>query len=174
MSRRYALIAVCLLTLASGCVERRFVIITDPPGAAVWVNNKYVGPSPVTVPFGYYGNYQIQAEAPGYQTIKVVECISPPWYEYFPLEFFSENLLPFWLRDIRELNYKLERTQILSPDQTLQRAGHLRQEGAGVGVPPGQPGIPEGAVPQPVPQGPPPAPPPGPGAPRLLPPQPAS
>ena len=43
----------------SGCVERRYTIRTDPPGATVVVNGEEIGPSPASKSFIYYGDRKI-------------------------------------------------------------------------------------------------------------------
>jgi hypothetical protein len=45
--------------LATGCVQRTLEIRTEPPGADVLVDSKYVGKSPVTVPFVYGGVHEV-------------------------------------------------------------------------------------------------------------------
>ena len=84
-----------VLALLSGCVERRFVIESSPPGATVLVNNRRVGVTPVDVPFTYYGTYLITLEMDGYQTRTIQQKVSPTWYSYPPVDFIVENLNPF-------------------------------------------------------------------------------
>jgi hypothetical protein len=148
----------------SGCVDRRFVVETDPPGAIVYVNGYRVGATPCDVPFTYYGTYHFEFQRDGYQTLVVDECVKTPWYEWFPLEFFSENLLPYTVRDIHTIRKQLEPLQILSPQEIKVRADQLRAQGQALGValpaaPPPVPGVEAGPPPQPlVPPGPVPAP----------------
>ncbi len=92
-----------VLAMVSGCVERRFVIESTPPGAKVFVNNRMVGSTPVDVPFTYYGTYLITLEMDGYQTRTIEQHVSPTWYSYPPIDFIVENLNPFKLSDIRRL-----------------------------------------------------------------------
>ncbi len=141
---------------AGGCVDRRFVVETDPPGAIVYVNGYRVGATPCDVPFTYYGTYHFEFQRDGYQTLVVNECVKAPWYEYFPLEFFSENLLPYTLRDIRPIRKPLEPLQLLSPQEIKARADQLRAQGQALGTPlPAPAPAPEaGPPPQPVPPGP--------------------
>src|SRR4051794_35158058 len=100
--------AAACLTLVSGCVERRFVITSDPPGAIVYENGRPIGPTPVDRNFVYYGTYRFTLVRDGYQTLVVDEPIKAPWFEWFPLDFVSENLWPFWVRDVRRVHYKME------------------------------------------------------------------
>jgi len=47
--------------------------------------------------FVYYGKYRFTLMAPGLETLHVEENITPPWYEWWPLDFFFETLWPFEL-----------------------------------------------------------------------------
>src|SRR5437879_5241266 len=79
----------------TGCVDRRYVVYTDPPGAIVLRNNQPLGASPADDHFTYYGTYHFTIIKEGYETLQVDQHIPPPWYEYFPLEFVSEYLVPW-------------------------------------------------------------------------------
>lgn len=89
------------------------IIETTPSGARVYVDDEPVGESPVTVPFTYYGTRKITIEKLDiqnrllYERKIVFEEIKAPIYEYFPLDFFSEILLPVKLEDNHILSYKL-------------------------------------------------------------------
>src|SRR4029079_18007215 len=50
-------VAVCA-ALLTGCVDRKYIITTNPPGAVVYVNNVQLGASPVDNHFVYYGDYE--------------------------------------------------------------------------------------------------------------------
>src|SRR5690242_18480040 len=81
--------------LLAGCVERRYVVTTDPPGAVVLRNYQNIGASPADDHFVYYGNYHFTIIKDGYATLQVDQKIPTPWYEYFPLDFISEALVPW-------------------------------------------------------------------------------
>src|SRR5437868_4852974 len=87
--------------LLAGCVERRFVIESDPPGALVLVNGQPLGATPVDGHFLFYGKYQFTLIKDGYETLQVEECFRAPWYQYFPVDFLSENIYPGKVEDIR-------------------------------------------------------------------------
>ncbi len=46
-----ALLMLAALGLLSGCVERRYTIRSDPPGATVIVNGEEIGPAPASKSF---------------------------------------------------------------------------------------------------------------------------
>jgi hypothetical protein len=118
-----------IVGLLAGCVERRLLIKTDPPGAMVYVNDKRIGPSPATVPFIYYGTYRIKLEADGYQTQVINEKVSAPVYEYPPLDFVVENLNPFKISDNQEFLYRLVPMTRPNLDELRIRAEELRERG---------------------------------------------
>lgn len=47
----------------SGCVERKITVISNPEGALLTLNDVEVGRTPVTVPFTWYGDYDVQIRA---------------------------------------------------------------------------------------------------------------
>jgi hypothetical protein len=140
------LLAAAVAVGAAGCVERRYTILTDPPGAIVLENGKPVGPAPVTRPFTYYGDTVFTIIRDGYQTLKVRQPIRAPWYQYFPLDFIAENLIPWTLHDNHVWIYNLQPVQVEPPEAVYNRAEQLRQQGHAVGVPPTAL-LPPGAVP---------------------------
>src|SRR4051794_32563629 len=75
-------LALLLVGLPAGCVTRRYVITSDPPGAIVYRDNQYLGPTPVEEPFVYYGKYRFRLVADGYQVMDVEPELVPPWYEW--------------------------------------------------------------------------------------------
>jgi hypothetical protein len=136
--------------LAAGCVERRYLITTDPPMATVYENDRPIGASPVDRPFIYYGKYRFTIVNDGYQTLVVDEYIRAPWYEWPILDFVSENLLPFTIRDKRHFHYKLPPMPLVPPEQIKAAAQNLRQRGQNIGVPLA-PAVPPVPAPAPVP-----------------------
>jgi hypothetical protein len=131
--------------LLTGCVERRFVVTTEPPGAIVFDEKGQRmgggdGAAPVDRPFIYYGDYQFTLVKDGYETQVVREKVRAPFYEWLLLDFFSENVIPWTVRDIRRFNYQLQPKQVVPPEIVLDRGNGLRQRGLAIGVPlPNQP-----------------------------------
>ena len=124
---RFALLAAVLGLLAAGCVERRVVIRSNPPGALVYVDDHEVGITPVAFSPIYYGNRKIRLVKDGCETKTVIEPMLPPWYEVPPLDFFSENAVPGTLHDTRTLDFQLERPRIVPKEELLARAEDLRR-----------------------------------------------
>lgn len=81
------------LTLASGCVERTITINSEPQGALVYLNDEEVGRTPLTVPFTYYGVYDVRLEKQGYAPLWTSHAAKAPWWETPGPDIFAE-LLP--------------------------------------------------------------------------------
>jgi hypothetical protein len=129
-----------LLALAAGCVERRMVITTEPFGAIVYdEKNIALSASPADKPFTYYGKYSFKIVKDGYETLIVEENVQPPWYEWIGLDFISETLVPWSLRDVRRFHYKLQPVVVVPPDQVLEKGTLLRARGLTTGEPLPQP-----------------------------------
>jgi hypothetical protein len=119
-------LAAALLSAQGGCVERRMTVRTNPPGALVYVDDYEIGATPVSTDFTYYGTRKIRIVKDGYETLTVMQPISTPWYEYPPIDFFTENLVLGKIRDQRILDYQLKPQMIVPTDQLLSRAEGLR------------------------------------------------
>jgi len=127
------LAAVVWLGALPGCVQRRLMIRSNPPGALVYVDDYEIGTTPVSTDFTYYGTRKIRLVKDGYETLTVLQPVPAPWYEIPPLDFFSENLVPGEIRDRRVLTYQLRPQMVVPTDQLLQRAQGLRTAAQGPG-----------------------------------------
>jgi hypothetical protein len=127
-NRRVQAILLLLFAVSafSGCVERRYTIRTDPPGATVLVNGEEIGPSPASKSFNYYGDRKITLILDGYQTKTLIQPIKAPWWDNYVTEFFTENLVPVSLRDERDYKYALEPSQTAPQGELRDRAESLR------------------------------------------------
>ncbi len=123
----FALLAAALCFLVAGCVERRVVIRSNPPGAQVYVDDHDVGITPVSISTIYYGNRKIRLVKDGCETKTVIQPVLPPWYEIPPLDFISENAIPGTLHDTRTLDFQLEPQRVVPQEELLARAESLRR-----------------------------------------------
>jgi len=121
------LAAVLACACQAGCVRRRLMIRSNPPGALVYVDNVPVGETPVATEFTYYGTRTVQLVKDGFETITVKQPVKPPWYELPGVEFISENLWPRELRDERVLDFQLEPQRITPMGKLKERAENLRR-----------------------------------------------
>lgn len=117
--------ATCLTP--AGCVRRRMTIRSNPPGALAFVDDQEIGLTPVSTDFTYYGTRKIQLFKDGYETVATKHRFPTPWYEVPPLDFISENLWPFEIRDERAVDFDLIPQQIVPNEKLLERAESLRR-----------------------------------------------
>lgn len=130
-------VALCV-TGTSGCVQRRLTVRSNPPGAQVYIDDYDIGTTPVSTSFLYYGTRKIRLVKDGYETLTVEQKIPAPWYQYFPLDFVSENLWPGEIRDEQSLDFQLAPQRLVPTELLLERAENLRSTSHSVGIaPPG-------------------------------------
>ena len=129
-NRKFGFVLFLMLScsLLTGCVSRRLTIRTNPSGALVKLNGKKLGFSPVSTDFIYYGTYEIELIKDGYETETIQQTISPPWYQRFPIDFVSDNLMPFRKTDRYEYTWPLRPKSMIPTDDLLNRANQLRSE----------------------------------------------
>ena len=128
MSWRVVYILTVLLGLSLvGCVDREMVITSRPAGALVFVSDVEVGRTPVTLPFTWYGDYDIILRRSGFQAVATHAQINPPIYEIPPFDLLSE-IAPWTYHDRRYLHYEMEKLVLPEEDELLQRAEALREK----------------------------------------------
>ena len=117
-----------LTPLFCGCVQRRMMIRSNPPGALVYIDDYEIGVTPIATNFTYYGTRQIRLVKDGFETLTVMERINPPWYQITPIDFVTENFVPGEIRDTRTLTYQLKPQTVCPPEELLSRAEQLRNQ----------------------------------------------
>lgn len=122
----FALAVCAMLTHATGCVQRRMTIRSNPPGAMVYVDDYPIGTTPVSTDFIYYGTRKIRLVAPGYETLTVMQPMPAPWYQWFGIDFFTENLWPGEIRDERSFDFQMTAATQVPTEQLLGHAEQLR------------------------------------------------
>lgn len=133
-------IAAALLAAASGCVQRRMTIRSNPPGALVYVDDYQIGTTPVSTDFVYYGTRKIRLVKDGYETLTVRQPFPLPWYQLFPIDFVTENLWPWEIRDERVVDLAMMPAGVTVPESVVARAEQVRAATAKtIPSPPAQP-----------------------------------
>lgn len=117
-----------LLSTALACIERTVTINTVPDGATVMLNDQEVGASPVTVPFTWYGNYDVVCRKPGYKTLKTNVKLTTPWYQLPVVDLFTECMVPFTVRDRRAFDLQLEQERPPTKAELLNRAAEAKAQ----------------------------------------------
>ena len=127
------LVSFCALALLSstGCVRRRMTIRTNPPGAQVFVDDQEVGTTPCSTGYVYYGTRKVTVIKDGYKTETLYHKFSAPWYQFPPLDFITENLLPREIRDERIVDVTLAPQEVVPEAALRARAEGLRRDAKG-------------------------------------------
>lgn len=152
MKRIACLAILMMVSLTAGCIERRFTIYSEPAGALVYYNNNYLGVTPVDGYVIYYGKQHFRLIKEGYETLDVVQEYPPPWYEWPGIDFVTENIYPFKVRDVRKFSYTMRPLQSISLDEVRQHAEELRARGQTIGVPAPPRAVAPSAAPPPPPE----------------------
>lgn len=153
-TRRLVLIvATGTVGLLGGCVDRRFIVDTNAPGAQITLDGRPIGPSPADAWFEYPGKYEFRAVAPGYEPLVKRVRVNPRWFDYPGLDFVAEVLLPVRIQDVRHVRLELEPARPVRTDELLEAADRRRAQGQNLppSTVPDDPGPPPGkVVPEPV------------------------
>jgi len=128
-NRVNTIVLLILLSVGlTGCVRRRINITSDPPGALVYLNDQEIGRTPVTVPFRWYGIYDVRLEKEGYQPLWTKQDAEMPWWENPGPDAIAE-LLPNRTVDLDwyfSLEPKTEVTQA-DLDKVISHAETMRE-----------------------------------------------
>jgi PEGA domain-containing protein len=106
---RAALAAVAAALAPAGCVERKMMIRSDPPGAVITLDGERIEQrTPAEVPFDFGGTRGVTLAAPGHKLLESTAEVADPWFTYFPLDVFAEFLWPGTIEDVQEFDFTLE------------------------------------------------------------------
>jgi PEGA domain len=126
------LAGISLLALAAlpaiGCVSRRLMVQSNPPGAMVLMEGREIGLTPTGVDFTYYGTRELTLIKDGYETKTQLVPIRAPWYQLPVIEFFADNFLPGRITDRRSVQFDLEPKRMVPNQELLNRGQALRNE----------------------------------------------
>ena len=126
---RLALTLLVLAALAQiGCVSRRLMVQSNPPGAMVLLEGQEKGYTPTGIDFTYYGTRELTLIKDGYETKTQLVPVRAPWYQWPVIEFFSDNLLPGRVTDRRSVQFELEPKRMVPNQELLNRGQTLRNE----------------------------------------------
>jgi hypothetical protein len=137
LKRRLLVVVVGLVAASalSGCVERRYTIRTNPPGALVIANGEPIGTTPVSKSFTFYGDRTIRIIKEGYATKDIIAHFPAPWYDNIVTEFFTENVIPYTFRDEIEFNYTLDPAVPADQFEVRDRGEAVRAQGQAGALP---------------------------------------
>ena len=121
----YALLLTGLMILSVGCVQRRITITSEPAGALVHLNDQEIGRTPVTVPFTFYGVYDVRLEKDGYAPLWTEQKAKmPPWDA--PIIDLAFEMVPDGEVHL-EWHYVLEEKGDVDEAALIERAEQLRE-----------------------------------------------
>lgn len=113
---------------STGCVSRRITIQSDPPGALAYMDGEELGYTPVSTDITYYGPRELTLVKDNYQTLTVLQKVRTPWYQVPPLDFISDNLLPFRITDRNNFYYRLQKREGVRTNDLIDNANRLRDD----------------------------------------------
>jgi hypothetical protein len=116
-----------LVLMLCSCVERFIYINSKPDGATCYIDGKKVGRTPCKIKFIWYGKREIFLEREGYKSIRRIESINPPWYQIFPIDFITDVVIPFKIRDERRFFYRFKPQERLDPEGLKRRASEFKK-----------------------------------------------
>lgn len=130
--RRWGGWAMVLLgLLATGCshnMHRRMTIRSEPPGALVLLEGEEIGYTPVSMDFDHYGTREITLIKDGYETVTAMQKVRTPWHQRVGVDLVTDNFSPVKINDRMEYTFTLNKQELVSNDQLMQRAKGLRSQ----------------------------------------------
>ncbi len=100
----------------------------------MYVDDELIGESPAKLEFTYYGTRKIVVEKRdkdgrlAYDRETIYAKIGAPYYERFPLDFFSEVVIPMDIRDEHVLTIELKKKKFAPMAETKERLTKEAQE----------------------------------------------
>ena len=130
-----SVLLIGILAVLSACVERRVFVRTEPEGAVVRINGDAIGRSPATWHFHQYGKVVVEAELEGHEPAQRMVELDAPWYQWPVIDFFADIVVPWTIRDDREVAIRLEPVPPAGEteeqrERRVQRAMSELEEGA--------------------------------------------
>ncbi len=127
-------LGLCLL--CGGCVEQTLTIVTSPSNSLVYLNDVQRGRSPCTVPFEFYGTYDIRLRAKKnigtptaphfvYYYLNTHKTTIRPWYQWYGIDLFAA-ILPIRLKDHQIWAFDLKKVSEPSTRELINRADKLK------------------------------------------------
>lgn len=128
--QRAVLLTALAIGSASCAAHRELVILSEPSGAQVRLDNQVVGWTPYTTTFEAYGTRRVTLYREGYRSLSLLVDLNPPWFGVFPFDVFSEVVIPVGWQDrhVVEMRLEPESGEVTEPDLelVLRRAETLR------------------------------------------------
>jgi hypothetical protein len=121
--KRGLLFLVAILPL--GCVQREMTVLSDPPGAVIYLNDREIGRTPFKKDFLWYGNYDVVLRKDGYQTLKTSAEITAPFWQFVPFDLVTD-FLP--LRDEETIHFSMKPDVRVDPKTLIARGQQMQAD----------------------------------------------
>ncbi len=129
---RSLLLAAIALPLAACGGTRILKVDSNPQGALVRLDEDVIGRTPLVFKFDHYGRRRLSLYLPGYRTYSDKLHLNTPWHATFPIDIFTEVLLPLQLGYEKAVTISLEpddgKVVYETLDSFLERAEGIRSE----------------------------------------------
>ena len=137
MRRGFCLVIIVSLIVPTlcGCVRRKMTVMSNPPGATVYLDGKDIGRTPLSTNFNHYGKQEFRIVKQGYETKTELKTVRAPWYQWVGLDFVSEVLLPGKLTDQKFYEFDLQPERAIPGSEIVARAEEFRQTAHADGIP---------------------------------------
>ena len=129
------IIALLIVSTLSGCVRRKMTVMSNPPGATVYLDGKEIGRTPFTTNFNHYSKREFRVVRQGYETKTELVSVRAPWYQWVGFDFVSEVLLPGKVTDHKTYEFDLQPERVVPSPEIVARAEQFRQTAHADGVP---------------------------------------
>ena len=131
MKRAMTMLLLAVFALcATGCVERKLIITSEPSGARVYVDDREVGQTPVTTRFNFYGGRTFVLRKEGYRDTVEVRKVKKPFYAQPVLDAITD-LGPIPLKDHQTFHFKMTPMQPVETQVLMERARRMRSQVTG-------------------------------------------
>lgn len=107
---RHLFLGAILATLTACGGTRILTVDSSPQGALVRLDEDVIGRTPLEYTFEHFGRRRLSLYLPGYRTYSDKLFLETPWHATFPIDIFTEILLPL------QLGYEKSVTITLEPD----------------------------------------------------------
>ncbi len=128
------ILGLCAALAATGCVERKLTVVSNPPGARVYLDGQEMGITPVTFRFDWYGKREFMLRKDGYRTLRDVRDVNEPFYEK-PVVNVISDLTPLPFSDHKTVEFTLEPVREVDRDSLLDRANEMKYRLEGKPIP---------------------------------------
>jgi len=110
-------------------------VMSNPPGATVYLDKKEIGRTPFSTNFDHYGKREFRVVKQGYETKTELVSVRAPWYQWVGMDFVAEVLLPGKLTDQKYYEFDLQPEQVVPGSEIVARAEQFRRTAHADGVP---------------------------------------